>query len=323
MKKIVLNINQYNHQVSFDMLFVLTQFFTEGKLINNKIINVEHIAFDDEFVFFETDASHPVDLLGKTITQNGFDKAPIIIALNSNALFTENVEIPKLSVKEEKKAIQIELERLYEDYQDRYVYVQKGSFVNKQLRQVKTYFYNKNHYAEILHLIKRLKHPLSRVVLTPHMLAQAIQTNRLCDLTQPFIFVNVSELFTDILVMNKGLQTYHLVNQGIMSQKDMEAMEYYKYESNVIKTLASEIKRVMYNSQNAEIKNIYLNVENEGNGNGVDLLSSYLMLEVKKPQNKNNILENFNLLSALQVPKVSCPVFPTRISIKQKTKKDE
>jgi len=322
-KKIVLNINQYNHQVSFDMLFVLTQFFTEGKLINNKIINVEHIAFDDEFVFFEADASHAVDLLGKTITQNGFDKAPIIISLNSNALFTETVEIPKLSIQEEKKAIQIELERLYEDYQDNFVYVQRGRFVNKQLRQVKTFFYNKNHYAEILHLIKRLKHPLLRVVVTPHMLAQAIQSFHLCDLTQPFIFVNVAELFTTILVMNKGLQTYHLVNQGIMTQKDMDAMDFYKYESNIIKEVALEVKRVMNNYQNAEIKAIYLNVENEANGNGVDLLSSYLMLEVKKPLNKNNILEIFSLFSAMQKPKMFNLNFPTRISIKKKSKKEK
>lgn len=168
MKKIVININQYDHQVSFDMLFVITQFTT------TKIINKEHIAFDDDFVFFESDSSQAVDLLGKTITQNGFDKAPIILTLNANGLFTETVEIPRLSIQEEKKAIHIELERLYDDYQDRYVYIQRGRFVNKQLRQVKVYMYNKNYYAEILHLIKRLKHPLLKVTITSFAMAQAI-----------------------------------------------------------------------------------------------------------------------------------------------------
>jgi hypothetical protein len=79
----------------------------------------------------------------------------------------------------------------------------------------------------------------------------------------------------------------------------------------------------MNNYQNAEIKAIYLNVENEANGNGVDLLSSYLMLEVKKPLNKNNILEIFSLFSAMQKPKMFNLNFPTRISIKKKSKKEK
>lgn len=315
MKKIVININQYDHQVSFDMLFVITQFTT------TKIINKEHIAFDDDFVFFESDSSQAVDLLGKTITQNGFDKAPIILTLNANGLFTETVEIPRLSIQEEKKAIHIELERLYDDYQDRYVYIQRGRFVNKQLRQVKVYMYNKNYYAEILHLIKRLKHPLLKVTITSFAMAQAIQSYHLCDLTKPFIFVNVGELFTTILVMNKGLQSYHFVNQGIMSQKDMDATEFYKYEATVIKTIALEVKRILYSYQNVEIKQVYINVENEANGNGVDLLSNYLMIDVAKPQNKNNILETFSLYCALLRPKFMQGInFPTKISIKKNPK---
>ncbi|HHU79871.1 MAG TPA: hypothetical protein GXZ35_00850 [Acholeplasmataceae bacterium] len=311
MKKIILNMNQSDLHVSFDIVFV------NSTLLKSTVVKTEHIALEKGVFFFEKDMSYVISLLERVINENGYQKAPITLSLNSNNLFIETIEIPRLTAQEEKKALQIEMERLYNDYQDRFIFVQKSSLVNKQVKRIKIALYDRVRYKEILNFIKKLKHPLTKVVLTPYSLGQSLSSNRLCDFTKPFVFVNISTLSTVIIVYRKNVESYHISNVGIDKQEDLDSNDYYLLKRDAIKLIANDVKQVLYNTKNFDARNIYLNVENDDDENSCDLLSDYLGYKVMKPIEKQEVLPYLSYLGSLSVINNGY-IFPTRIQVSKK-----
>ena len=88
MKKIVFTFNQFDQDIFFSLAFIKQSFS------KNIVVQKEHYQISDDLDFFKSDLSMVITDLKKLINDNGFTGAPIIVNLNSNALFVEQIDLP-------------------------------------------------------------------------------------------------------------------------------------------------------------------------------------------------------------------------------------
>lgn len=307
MKKIIMTINQFDQTLFFDLLFIkqgLTKLVVEKQ---------EHYYYLDlDYNYFKNDLSKVINDLKKIFEVNNYHKAPLIINLNLVNMFIEEIELPKLSFQEERKAIQIELNKYYNDYQTRYLNLTKSYILNRQFKKIRVLLFDKEQYFFLLQFIKQLKHRVMSIRVASDVLAQAVIKYRLVDLHQPFVFINVTLENTMILVYHKRLISHHLYHQGfkINSEEDKEA--FINRQSVFMNELATEVKKVIYRQNNIAIDNIYLHIETLNDDKMRTLLIDNLNREVKNVLNNPSVLRLLSI-GALLIPSPLCFKLPFKV----------
>ena len=103
--------------------------------------------------------SKQLELMAKTIRKDllhkEYLKYPVLVSLNLGGVFVERMELPRLSRKEMRRAIALELAKLYGDYESKFVYSILLSQANKQLYNLRVALYNRENYRQILSFCRK------------------------------------------------------------------------------------------------------------------------------------------------------------------------
>ncbi len=242
-----------------------------------------------------------LDSLGKTIRQDlisrDYFKYPVIVNLNLDEMFIENLEIPRLSKKEMTRAIHLELAKLYGDFERRFAFSILNFPLNKQICNVKIALYDLESYRSLLTFFKETRLKIERITLAPYNLKNLILSKKMVDKSDsPNLIININKQYTTIIVQkNKFVITYDIINSGFSGFNNnlFNLLELWKEEELFSRDLKREIKRnfdLIFNevyrisgSLVAESTvDIYLHIEGESKNNLIKALELNYGISINK-----------------------------------------
>ncbi|MGB4695662.1 MAG: hypothetical protein WBH29_04550 [Bacilli bacterium] len=164
--------------------------------------------------------SKQLELMAKTIRKDllhkEYLKYPVLVSLNLGGVFVERMELPRLSRKEMRRAIALELAKLYGDYESKFVYSILLSQANKQLYNLRVALYNRENYRQILSFLQETRLKIEKITLAQDNFKNLILNKNL--LGRPDIanlIINVGKRFTTILgIKDTSVIAHHIVHHG-------------------------------------------------------------------------------------------------------------
>lgn len=309
MKKLIISVNHYDNGVSFDLVFV------NSSATKTEVIERVHYPVDPAINFFKDDLTEVSEAVKNIIIEKAYTKAPVYLLLNVRGLFIEELTLPRLSSSQAKRSIRAELSRMYPNYKDRFVFDIKIFTLVRKSKKIRVGLYNKQHYKTILSWIKSMKLKLKSVSTAPCALHKGIRKLKLVQAKQPFFFINISEHNTMVLVHKKQLAGFHVFEAGMQPNfTDEHDLINIKNQSNPLKSVAVELRRVLYDQTALSIKDCYVNVEHNANDAASDVLEAYLGKTMTPVDNEHPLKDTLSVIGALYPNKKDDFNFPTKLS---------
>lgn len=157
------------------------------------------------FKYRLNDIVHERDDLVKKISLDleniEYDHHPILVSLNLYDLFLETIQIPKISLMESKKAIQLEMAKLYgDDYENKYYFVENFAPLSKSVNEYRFLLILKEKYADLLTFIKHLKPPLEKICLHSDLLVDLTVDKEKIKKDETHILINITSDYTYVVL---------------------------------------------------------------------------------------------------------------------------
>lgn len=277
MKRIVMNMNQFGPNYSIDL------FYIHRKFRSDVLIKKEHIPLEGGTDFLTSEDTTIVNQLKEAMKAQGYHRAPIVLNLNLSSLFIEEMRLPALSAKELRNAVKFELNKLYPNYRERFIVAQRVYATVRKTRVVRILMMDKEHYRALIAFVKRLRQPLTRIVIASSSLYNAVIKYKLADPNKPFFFVNVTPENTMVVVHRRHLVGHAALPHGLGSDQVGSKKAYKLLEEqdlSWVKAMSRDLNRILYEPQNLSVKTIYLNIETRKNETIIPLLKEYLGREI-------------------------------------------
>ena len=304
--------------------------------------------------FNSTDYDSDVYLIFQEIKDilkaRNLNKFPNILNFMSNNMFFESIEIPHLSLLETQKAIDLELSKLYPDYQNRFVYDSVTQVVNKHTSRYNYAFIDYLRYQKVLKWFKDARISLAYVTLNCNAVRRILQKNGFFNKKKNALIINMNHFYTELynfegkhldgmMIANMGYnkvilmasKLYNISLEEARNQLENNLLaidDYYKESSKEIKFLYEpiilEIKRMIGGfTKDLGIENIYLNFENSSNDFLYTNLEKSLKISFSKFSNiKPHILKELSSYGALIRPSSKYDFnFPLKVRARNEQKR--
>lgn len=209
MKKIICSVHQYNNIINYDFVCL------------DK--NAQVVVIDAEFsMTIDINDNFSVDFLRQKsveLTQKleaiDYAKKPLVVNLNLKNTFTETVGFPKLSFLEFKKTFNIEMEKIYTNFNKRFCYSYTVETDKNKGHEVTVMMCEKMFYSKALYIPNNCGCKVEKVLSVPHSLKQFVLENNFFEKDSNFVYVNIGKKYsTVIFAKGNKLINYDSFNLG-------------------------------------------------------------------------------------------------------------
>lgn len=198
--KIIFNINYFNDTIHVDCDLVHMDFtetvIKSSELVYEKDFHPNMDNFDSELYLFNTDIKSILKKKNVNIPRR-----PKIANINSEYFFTETITLPKLSNIEATKSLNLELNQLYPDFNEKYytevISIDDNKVTNHHIKMI-----NKKYYNQILHVLHSLKLNFDTINLTCDSLSRLMVKQNLFTRKRNSLFIDIRREESFVLSYN-------------------------------------------------------------------------------------------------------------------------
>lgn len=277
MKEIVCILNQIDEKTDIEVACLHIGFSKNNQRIEkfniNLLDNLEQITLEQ------------LDEVANQINEK-FVKAKGInlnFGINIHQTFMEHFEFPKLSNSILEKSLVLEMNKLYNDFEQKYVTSMVNYMSNQKTIKIDILFCEKKIYSKIIYFINKLHFRLKKIYFVPSSLRNIVNKNNLLT-NQKNILLNITNEYTYVLFINtiylEKVQTYKLTLSDFFMADEEDNIN--KNLKNTLQIVLDDIKHSFANSiEDKNINpnyNIYINLEDECYKNIIDFYVGELKL---------------------------------------------
>lgn len=274
-----------------------------------------------------------LETLAKNIRQDlihkEYFKYPVLVNLNLDGIFIENLELPRLSKKELLRAVHLELAKLYGDFENKFVYSALLYPEKKQNYNIRVALYNLEIYRHLLQFIRKTRLKIERIALAPNNFKNMILNKKIINQPEKANLVtNVGKNFSTIVaIKDKTVIAHYIVHYGYKNFND-KFMELLKnWDSG--ETLPTALKRELNRETSRIMKEVfrisgglikdyqvetYLYVEDEIETKLIKAIEMYYDLEINQLITQPYLKELFEVSAIAKIDRRHDFIFPTRLS---------
>lgn len=294
---------------------------------------------------YEADLYLYVSELKEVLKKNEINKSYNVLNLCSNQMFFESITIPKLSMIESQRAVNLSLVKTYPEVKHKYVYDLLKVNTTQHNATYDVALLDINNYRKILDVVLKLKIGLNHVSLSFDSIRKSLIKESLLSRREHAIILNMKEHHTEVLSYDgKRVEGLRIAKEGysklissISSFTEKDSLEIIeeinkgsilkdlinKRDKNTLvrkemKEVILELRRILGNVLlEHSVDEIYLNIEGLESTLLADMLSGFLKHEVKEfNKEKANITQYLSCYGALNKPKSAVDYdYPTRVKI--------
>lgn len=174
-------------------------------------------------------------------------KYPVLVNLNLDGVFIEDLEIPRLSKKELRRALYLELAKLYGDFDSKFVYSVLLKSASKQLYNLKVALFNLETYRHLLDFLQETRLKIERISLAPDNLKNFILNRKMVFRPENAnLIINMGKNFSTLIgIKDKSVIAHQIVHCGYktFSDKFVELLENWVNGDLLSPALKKEVKR--------------------------------------------------------------------------------
>jgi hypothetical protein len=250
MNRIVLTIHHHS-RLSLDLTILNVGF------IKTTVVAQHTIHLDEPEPSLEAGLQALLPKIHSLWNNKAFIKPVITVNLDMKEAFYEDINLPMLNSRSTHKALSIEMNSLYEDFEKRFISIIIKNGKQKKYNRFRIVMIQRTVYQKVLFFLRALQHPIHSINLLPISLYQALLKNKYIQKKSPSFFVNISDHSATVLVLDKALLSYATI--PITNSKQDPSLS--GFASMDISSLVSELCRPFYHIQNQYIEEITINIE--------------------------------------------------------------
>ena len=168
----------------------------------------------------------------KKLTEVGFLHANMEVNLFLTEFFYEDIYLPKIASKDAMKSLQLEMDKLYYNFDEKYISEPLYRLQKRELMHIRYLMIDKNIYTRIIYFLKRLASNITGIHFAPYALSNAF--------IKSHSFFERKKIADAYFICNIGVN-YSVVN--FMAKKELVHYEVFGVgTSDLDKALAGVIK---------------------------------------------------------------------------------
>jgi hypothetical protein len=257
-----------------------------------------------------------------------YNKYPIIVNLNLNGIFIENIEVPRLSKRETKRALHLELAKLYGNFDSKFIYSVLKFPYGKQFN-LQVALFDLEIYRNILFFLNETRLKIQSITLAPNNFKNLLLDNKMIYRPENAnIVINIGKNYTTIIgVRGKEVIAHHIINHGyktfedkfidlLKSSSDEEApsLNLKKEMNRELFPIIEEVNRISGALITESEVEIYLYVEDEIEDRLINAMAFCFEIPINKLLAQPYLKEILEMSVLVKVDRTHDFIFPTRIS---------
>lgn len=153
--------------------------------------------------------------ISQTLKQNDFKSAPIYISLDIPHIFQETVSLPKLSNREKNKALELEMDKLYTNWKERFVYLYSEK-KNKSNFDYNFILLDKIYFSKVMALFKPLGHHIAKIGWTKQTVGKYVARTKVYGSSNSGLFIDVGSFDTSVgIIAGAEFKSFFTVPVGV------------------------------------------------------------------------------------------------------------